>query len=136
MWYKVLAELNEKGLFQLMKKRYPDLIDLNFKDKYSNIDWFSPSQDLWIEGKCRSKHFQTLYIEEKKYQLLRERCGIYVSSTPEGIFAFYPCDNPELFFSDNKMRASTFYGGEDKVPKSTAHIRLNQCLNLEHLLLQ
>ena len=87
---KFLNELDEKKLFQLVKNFYiPDLIDLNEEDESSPIDWYSPGLDCWIESKCRTKHFDHLMIEKKKWDALKEkRQSYYICSTEEGVFEF------------------------------------------------
>lgn len=107
-----LLGLNEVKLFQLFKgtRRFKNLRRRS-TDKYDNIDWYLPDEDLYIEGKCRKETYQSYLIEKKKYNRLIEHPNCwYVSSGGNGIFTW----DLQEYIKRNKMYWST-----DKYPKTS-----------------
>jgi hypothetical protein len=58
----------------------------------SRWDCYSPQFKHRIELKCRTKHFDSMLLEKKKFDAMLSECEkhldipIYVNSTPRGIY--------------------------------------------------
>jgi len=115
--------LTEDQLFQLFRREYPDIIDLNEENEYSPVDWYIPSLNIHIEAKCRNRDFPTFYIEEIKYNKLieYERCW-YVNSDPTGIYAFDIHKFKNLVFVDKLVTKTQQFGRKELVWKSIGEI--------------
>ena len=83
----------EEDLFKYLSGCcYTDLV----KSKKQMSRWYCYSPDTFhrIELKCRSKHYDTLLIERKKFDAIIEKCNdnldipMYINSTPNGVFRF------------------------------------------------
>jgi|TARA_R100001126_G_C4845288_1_gene159075 hypothetical protein len=121
----------EQHLFDLLKhNRYPDLVKA--RKPMSRWDCYSPKQRHRLELKCRTKHYDTLLIEKKKYDSIIQACKIhfdipyYVCSTPLGVFLF----NLFLVKADwevnNRNPATTKFFFRNRVEKEVAYIHINQ----------
>jgi len=76
-------EMTEGKLVKLMKNYYKDLVDLNEENKYSEIDWYIPSLNTFIEYKGRNDSYPGYYIEKPKWEaLIQKENGWYLNSTP------------------------------------------------------
>jgi|GEM_PF-590510 len=137
--YKFLQNLTEDKLFQLLKKRYPDLINLNEEEEFSPIDWYIPSTNTYIEGKCRKEDYPTLFVEKHKWNVMKnvENCW-YINSTPRGIYVYIINEIEEPLFRNRIMEKSQLYKGKGQyVHKEVGELLLNECsFQLDHLLLQ
>ena len=85
--------MQEQQLFDhLVNCCYPDLVMA--KNKMSRWDCYSPSTYHRIELKCRTKHYDTLVLEKKKYDAMLEVCTkhldlpMYICSTPKGVYRY------------------------------------------------
>jgi hypothetical protein len=123
-----VAELNETQLFELFKKEYPDIIDLNILNEFSEIDWYIPELNINIEAKCRNKHWPSMYIEENKYKKLiqYEKCW-YVNSTPEGIFGWDVHKLKNIIFRQKLVTSTQQFGKQEKVFKSISDLPISRC---------
>lgn len=120
--------MKEAELFQwLLENHYPDLVKA--KSPISRWDCYSLDFYHRIELKCRSKHFDTLLIEKKKYDALISKCDdnldlpIYINSTPEGIFRF------NLYFVEpvwvkKQLKATTEFSNRRWVEKEIAMLNV------------
>lgn len=116
--------MRESDLFDwLVQNHYPDLVKA--KSPVSRWDCYSPNYYHRIELKCRSKHFDKLLIEKKKYDALILKCNdnldvpIYINSTPEGIYRF------NLYFvkpvwQKKQLRATTEFQNNMWIEKEVA----------------
>jgi len=116
--------MKEKDLFEYLKSfYYPDLV--RAKKQMSKWDCYSPATFVRIELKCRSKHYDTLLIEKKKYDAMIEKCNdnldipLYINYTPEGVFKF------NLYLVDPKWETqyhnkTTEFSNTKKIPKEVA----------------
>jgi len=84
---------NEDQLFEHLKQNY--IPDLEWSEgQYNHYDCYSLTFSIDVELKCRNKHYDDLIIEKYKYDKLIARANkfgtipVYISKTPEGIFAF------------------------------------------------
>lgn len=121
---------NESKLFQYLKDNYyPDLI--KSKDKMSAWDCYSKIQNHLIELKCRSKHFDELIIEKKKYDSLIEitqgksTIPIYICSTPSGVFR-YNLRNLDLRWNCQPYRKTTHFAESKKINKFVSYINVRK----------
>jgi len=83
----------EEDLFKYLNGCcYHDLV--KSKKQMSRWDCYSPDAFHRIELKCRSRHYDTLLIERKKFDSIIEKCNdnldipMYINSTPNGVFRF------------------------------------------------
>lgn len=116
--------MNEDKLFKfLTESHYPDLVKAT--SPISRWDCYSPEYYHRIELKCRSKHFDSLLIEKKKYDALMDKCNdnldvpIYINSTPKGIYRF------NLYFVKPKwekrqLRSTTEFSNKRWIEKEVA----------------
>ena len=79
----------EDDLFDYLRSsKYPDLVKA--RKQMSRWDCYSPDSSHRIELKCRTKHYEKLLIEKKKFDSMLEICQrhfdipIYICSTPMG----------------------------------------------------
>ena len=122
--------MKEKDLFEyLVSCCYDDLVMA--KKKLSRWDCYSPASSHRIELKCRSKHYDTLLIEKKKYDAMIAKCNdnldvpMYINSTPLGIYRF------NLYLVTLKWEIqyhnkTTQFGNTNKIPKEVAMINVNE----------
>lgn len=86
-----LENLDQDQLFDLMKRtpRFRSLVDRNENNKFDSIDWYLPTEDLYIEGKCRKNEWDQYLIEKHKYDhLIQNKNCWYVSTGGNGIYAW------------------------------------------------
>jgi len=116
--------LKELDLFKYLEDCcYNDLVKA--KNQLSRWDCYSQKSKHRIELKCRSKHYDTLLIEKKKFDAMineckdREDIPIYINSTPQGIFRF------NLYIVKPKWEIqyhnrTTQFNSTGKIPKEIA----------------
>jgi len=117
---------NEQRLFDyLVGCCYSDLVKA--KKQMSRWDCYSPQTFHRIEMKCRSKHFDGLLIEKKKFDALIEKCHdnldipIYINSTPSGVFRFN-LYNVEPNWRVDHFKKTTQFANNNKIPKEVAYL--------------
>jgi len=119
--------MREKQLFEYLKKNYLPDLELA-KDRYSTWDCISRERSLLIELKSRSKHYDTLLIERKKFDGMAERAlalgysPLYVNSTPEGVFSFRILEIPLEWEVNHKNPSTTSFSNKARVEKEVAYI--------------
>ena len=115
-----MEPITEEGdLFDFLKRsRYPDHVKA--KTQMSRWDCYSPKVRHRIELKCRTKHFEGLLIEKKKFLALTAKASkhldvpIYINCTPSGVFSFnllkvkpdwftYPFNKTKMFEHTHKV---------------------------------
>ena len=114
-----ISQWNEEDLFRYLKcSFYHDLEKA--KDPLSNWDCYSKQYRHRIELKCRTKHFEGLLIEKKKFISLTNKASkhldvpIYINCTPSGVFSFnllkfdpdwftYPFNKTKMFEETQKV---------------------------------
>tara|TARA_B110000305_G_scaffold196182_1_gene221144 strand:- start:439 stop:819 length:381 start_codon:yes stop_codon:yes gene_type:complete len=122
--------LKEKELFEyLISCCYPDLVMA--RSKMSRWDCYSPDTYHRIELKCRSKHYDTLLIEKKKYDAMIAKCNdnldvpMYINSTPLGIYRFN-LYLVKLKWEIQYHNKTTQFGNTNKIPKEVAMLNVNE----------
>lgn len=125
---KILSNLKEADLYQLLQKYWIDIIDNNLTNSNSIIDWYVPSIDTWIEGKCRPRHWDALLIERSKWNaLMQKENAFYINSTPKGIFVFDIKQLDEPVWDFNKMAKSTYFeGSSTKIEKDSGYFLISK----------
>jgi len=132
----ILENLNEERLFYLLKRKYKNIIDLNIDDKYTPVDFLIPDKDIYIEVKCRTRHFNSLFLEKDKWEKLIEyKKSWYISSTPEGIWA-WNVKKIQPFFIERKMNKTTYFNNRNKVYKKVIELNINDGIELTDLLVK
>jgi hypothetical protein len=127
---QILLDLNENRLLYLFSLIYKDIIDLNVENPYTEVDWFIPSKMAYIEAKCRSKHYDTLFIEKIKYdKLINYKNSWYVSSTPEGVWA-WNIKKIKPIWIERKMERTQFFSNKRIVNKIVAQLPVEEAINL------
>ena len=90
---------------------------------------------MHIELKCRHKHYDTLLIEQEKYDALMqqaERLGFtpfYVNATPKGIYAFN-LKKTKVTWTVKRLPAKTEFGSQGQVDKTVALLPIAQAVQL------
>jgi len=117
---------NEQRLFDhLVECCYIDLVKA--EKQMSKWDCYSPQTFHRIELKCRTKHFDGLLIEKKKFDALIEKCHdnldipIYINSTPTGVFRFNLYNVKPEWVTDY-FNKTTQFANNNKVPKEVAYL--------------
>jgi hypothetical protein len=119
--------MTEQELYNHLKER---IIDLEVSEKTnSRYDCKSKISKMYIELKCRRKHYPTLLLEYPKYKHLVDeatKLGYtpwYINSTPEGIFAFkLDKDESKYEWTDDMMPSKTDFYGSKKILKKVTYI--------------
>jgi len=114
-----ITQWKESDLFKYIKcSFYPDL--QKAKNPLSRWDCYSKQYRHRIELKCRTKHFEGLLIEKKKFLALTAKASkhldvpIYINCTPSGVFSFnllkvkpdwftYPFNKTKMFEHTHKV---------------------------------
>ena len=85
--------MKEQELFDWLKDNLlPDLE--RSPETYDGFDCISQEKHLFIELKSRNTHYDTLLLEKKKFDFLRQKSSdlrllpTYINSTPNGIWQF------------------------------------------------
>ena len=122
--------MKEKELFKhLVDCCYADLVMA--RSKMSRWDCYSPDTYHRIELKCRSKHYDTLLIEKKKYDAMIAKCNdnldvpMYINSTPLGIYRFN-LYLVKLKWEIQYHNKTTQFGNTNKIPKEVAMLNVNE----------
>ena len=121
-------EKNEARMFRYLKETY--IPDLEYSDlgEYSPYDCYSKDKSCEIELKFRHKHYPTLMIEKMKYDKLMTRAlahdteAIYISETPDGIFAFNLSRLNEPQWFTKKLPATSNFDRREWIDKEVANI--------------
>lgn len=120
--------MKEAQLFSYLKdKHYPDLV--MSEDKMSIWDCYSAKESHRIELKCRSRHYDALILERKKYNSMLYECHsnldipIYINSTPKGIYRWnlYK-ENPNWI--NKEMSGRTEFDDKKKISKEVALLEI------------
>jgi hypothetical protein len=137
-----LLKLDQFELFDLMKQipRFRSL-EWRSEDIMDRIDWYLPTEDLHIEGKCRRETYEDYIIEKDKFEELMkyDNCW-YISSGGNGIFAW---DLKELInvtkykmcWGWYLMNDKTEFGEPKKVWKETEKLHIAYAIYLHPQLL-
>ena len=82
-----IKDWKEEDLFNWLKDTtYPDLEKA--KSRYSRHDCISKEKELFIELKCRRKHYDTLLIEKKKYDSILNKA---IQNNSQAIYVCKVC---------------------------------------------
>lgn len=121
---------NEERLFELLKEKY--IPDLNWSEgDFSHYDCYTLDFNCDIELKCRNKHYDELLIEKMKYDKLMYRAkkfgtiAVYISETPEGIFAFNLSLLPEPKWETRGMPKTSHFNQRQFVDKVVGYLDVN-----------
>jgi len=116
--------LIEQDLFEFLRDNYyPDLVMA--KSKISKWDCYSPQTYHRIELKCRTKHYNELLIERKKFDSMIDKCKdnldipYYINSTPEGVYRFNLYKVEPVWFV-KKIKATTHFENNTRIDKEIA----------------
>jgi hypothetical protein len=122
---------NEDALFNYLKDNY--ISDLKWSEgQYSHYDCYSISLECDIELKCRNKHYDDLIIEKAKYDKLLKRAQkyltipVYISQTPEGIYAFNLASIAEPIWKTKGMPKTSHFNQRQFVDKVVGYLNINQ----------
>ena len=120
---------NEDKLFLHLKDNY--IPDLDWSEgKYNHYDCFSLKYECDIELKCRNKHYDELLIEKAKYDKLIHRAQkfltvpIYISQTPQGIYAFNLSSLPEPIWETRGMPKTSHFNQRQFVDKVVGYLHI------------
>lgn len=122
---------NEDKLFEHLKNNY--IPDLEWSEgDYSHHDCYSTELGLDIELKCRNKHYDDLLIEKGKYDNLLKRAAehktvaVYISQTPQGIYAFNLSTSQEPAWETRGMPKTSHFNQRQFVDKVVGYLNINQ----------
>lgn len=112
---------------------YPDLVMAN--NKMSRWDCYSPSTYHRVELKCRTKHYDTLVLEKKKYDAMMEVCikhldlPMYICSTPEGVYRYNLfLIKPE--WESGYFKKTTNFSNNNYIPKMVTMLPISEAEKL------
>ena len=125
---KILSNLKEADLFQLLQGYWTSIIDLNKDNPNSEIDWYLQDENIFIEAKCRNKHWDHLLIERRKWNALMQKDNaFYINSTPKGIYVFDIKELEEPVWDYNTMAKSTYFEGSNtKIEKDSGYYPISK----------
>ena len=120
---------NEDKLFDHLKNNY--LSDLEWSEgQYSHYDCYSLETGVDIELKCRNKHYDDLLIEKAKYDKLIARANkfgtlaVYISQTPQGIYAFNISKLTEPVWETRGMPKTSHFNQRQFVDKVVGYLNI------------
>ena len=126
----MLDVLEEPQLFSYLKEfYYPDLRMSN--SQFSSFDCISDKQKLYIELKSRQTHYDTLLIEQIKYEAIKGAAyflgmtPLYINSTPEGIWQFVLSTLPEPMWEDRDLPATTEFAARGNKLKVVGYLHIS-----------
>jgi hypothetical protein len=122
--------MKEQDLFEYLKlNKFVDLV--KSEGTFDSFDCLSYKYNLYIELKCRYKHYPDLLIEKSKYDRLvteataRGMQPWYINSTPEGRWSFDLIDVPEPSWHSRPMPATTEFANTKKILKVVGFLDLS-----------
>lgn len=125
----------EKDLFDwLVSNYYDDLVKA--KNPMSRWDCYSPDKSHRIELKCRTKHYDTLLLEKKKYDAMMDTCRrnldipVYINSTPNGVYLFNLLSVELNWEVNHKNPATTKFSKTHRVAKEVTYLNINNAIKL------
>lgn len=102
------------------------------ESKYSRFDAYSYNKDMYIELKCRGKHYADLMVEKKKFDALTDLGdALYICSTPKGIFQWTLTKDMPIKWVTKKMPASSQFGRRQWVDKEVGFLMIHQAVVLK-----
>lgn len=123
--------MREEELIQWIK----DNIDASIRvaeSKFSHFDAYSEKYDLFIELKCRRKHYPTLMIEKKKFEALTDRGNaIYICSTPKGVFSWDLRKDNAPEWEEKRLPKRTDFGNRSYKNKTVGFLKLSEAKKLD-----
>lgn len=127
--------INEEELFTLLQKRlFPDLE--KFLPTFHNADCVTTEDKLYIELKCRRKHYDELMIEEYKYDRLVNLAmdldynPVYINSTPKGVWGFNLGYLLPHWEDRDDLPATTDFENTTRVTKSVGYLHIKDGIKL------
>ena len=119
--------MKEVDMFNYVKGMYSDLEKSpNETDGY---DCISHEHKLYIELKARRTHYDTLLLENKKYNFLIENAKelgytpLYINWTPQGMWAFtLNPDATSYEWSDQWLPVTTDFANNSKTTKQVTFL--------------
>jgi len=125
----------EDELFDYLRStKYPDLVKA--RKQMSRWDCYSPDSSHRIELKCRTKHYETLLIEKKKFDSMLEICRrhfdipIYICSTPMGVFSFNLLGVSPEWEVNSRNPSTSWFDNRSRVEKEVAYLNINDAIIL------
>ena len=122
---------NEDSLFEHLKNNY--IPDLEWSEgEYNHYDCYSISLECDIELKCRNKHYDDLLIEKAKYDKLVARAKkhltipVYISQTPNGIYAFNLASIPHPIWQIKGMPKTSHFNQRQFIDKEVGFLDINK----------
>jgi hypothetical protein len=122
---------SEVDLFNWLKENvYPDLVKA--KNQMSRWDCYSPIKGHRLELKCRKTHYNTLLLEKKKFDAMKQECEkhfdtpMYFNSTPEGIFSFNLNIIVPEWEINFKNPATTQFYNTNRVSKEVTYLEITK----------
>ena len=118
---------NEDKLFAHMKDKYINDLDWS-EGEFSHYDCYSANLGVDIELKCRNKHYDDLLIEKMKYDKLISRAekygtlAVYISQTPQGIYAFNLSKLPEPKWETRGMPKTSHFNQRQFIDKVVGYL--------------
>ena len=130
-----MGDWKESDLYNwLLENQYEDL--LKARNPMSRWDCYSPSQYHRIELKCRTKHYNTLLLEKKKYDAMILACKkhmdipVYINSTPKGIYLFNLLKIDANWEVNSRNPTTTQFNKTIRVPKEVTYLDINKAIKL------
>lgn len=126
--------MQEQQLFDYLADCcYPDLVMA--KNKMSRWDCYSPSTYHRVELKCRTKHYDTLVLEKKKYDAMLEVCTknldlpMYICSTPKGVYR-YNLFQIKPNWESGYFKKTTNFSNNNYIPKMVTMLPISEAEKL------
>lgn len=121
----------EDEMFSYLKDKYIPDLSYSEEGQFSPYDCYSVEKNCEVELKYRHRHYDDLLIEKIKYDKLMARAAkhnteaVYVSETPEGVFAFNLSKLPEPSWFMKKLPATSNFENQKWIDKKVAVINVS-----------
>lgn len=130
---KILINLREEQLIELLKnKLFPDIIKIEFQ--FDSFDCIT--SNYYIELKCRTEHYPTMFIEKIKYdKLIQQINSIYITSTPKGIYLFELNKIMEPVWYPKMLPQTSFFNQKNYIEKLVGELPISKALEITQILI-
>ena len=123
--------MNEKALLEWLIKNIDPSIK-QAESQFSRFDAYSKNKDMYIELKCRNKHYSDLMVEKKKFDALTDLGdALYICSTPKGIFQWTLSKGMSINWVTKRMPATSHFGKREWIDKEVGFLMMHQAVILK-----
>lgn len=107
------------------------------EDQFDGFDCVSKEYNMFIELKSRRTHYDTLLMEKKKYDFLRDTAtamGLhpyYINSTPNGVYQFPILELDDLVWEEKWLPVTTDFANKNKIMKMVTFLPIEKGIKID-----